>query len=505
VKPDEIKIRTPLRVLLLEDRQADAELMLGELRRAGFELDWRRVDTEADYLAHLTPAVDAILADFSLPQFDAMRALQILRQRQLDVPFIVVTGSVSDESAVECMKQGASDYLLKDRLVRLGPAVQRALQEKRLRDEVRQADERIHRQVNQLQVLRTIDLAITGSVDLRVTLNILLEQATSTLGTSAASVHLLNPHTQTLEFAAGRGFRTRAIERSKLRLGEGLPGRAMVERQTITVANVQAADAPFARATLLADEQFVSYCAAPLLSKGRVEGVLEIFDRAPRTFDAEWLGFLEAVAGQAAIAIENAALFDDLQRSNMELRLAYDTTLEGWSRALDLRDKETEGHTQRVTELTLRLARIMELSEAELVHVRRGALLHDIGKMGIPDAILLKPGPLTDEEWQIMRRHPVYAYEWLSPIRYLQPALDIPYCHHERWDGTGYPRGLKSERIPLAARIFAVPDVYDALTSERPYRPAWAQERALSYIRDQAGTQFDRQVVETFLKQGPLS
>ncbi len=288
-------------------------------------------------------------------------------------------------------------------------------------------------------------MAITDSVDLRVTLNILLEQATSSLRTSAASVLLLNRHTQMLDFVAGRGFRTRAIERSQLRLGERLAGRAMLERQIVTVANVHEGDAPFARAKLLADEQFVSYCAAPLLSKGRVGGLLEIFDRAPRTFDAEWLGFLEAVAGQAAIAIENAALFDDLQRSNVELRLAYDTTLEGWSRALDLRDKETEGHTQRVTELTLRLARIMELSEADLVHVRRGALLHDIGKMGIPDSILLKPGPLTDEEWQIMRRHPVYAYEWLSPIGYLQPALDIPYCHHECWDGTGYPRGLKRE------------------------------------------------------------
>src|SRR4030095_309227 len=148
----------------------------------------------------------------------------------------------------------------------------------------------------------------------------------------------------------------------------------------------------------------------------------------------------------------------------------YDSTIEGWSRALDLRDRETEGHTIRVTEMTLKIARIAGMADAELVHLKRGALLHDIGKMGIPDAILLKPDKLETEEWVIMRRHPVYAYELLLPIEYLQPSLDIPYCHHEKWDGSGYPRGLKGEQIPLAARLFAVIDVWDALRSDRPYR-----------------------------------
>jgi len=208
---------------------------------------------------------------------------------------------------------------------------------------------------------------------------------------------------------------------------------------------------------------------------------------------------MEALAGQAAIAIDNATLFDDLQRSNVELALAYDTTLEGWSRALDLRDKETEGHTQRVAEMTLKLARAMGFSEDELVQVRRGALLHDIGKMGVPDAILLKPGKLTDEEWEIMRRHPVYAYKLLRPIAYLRPALDIPYFHHEKWDGTGYPRGLKGAQIPLAARLFAVVDVWDALRSDRPYRRGWPEEKVRDHIRSLAGTHFDPQVVEEFL------
>ncbi|MEW5952901.1 MAG: HD domain-containing phosphohydrolase [Bacillota bacterium] len=186
--------------------------------------------------------------------------------------------------------------------------------------------------------------------------------------------------------------------------------------------------------------------------------------------------------------------------SNIELTLAYDATIEGWSRALDLRDKETDGHSRRVTDTTILLARAAGMSEAELAHVRRGALLHDIGKMGLPDRILLKPGPLTEGEWEIMRRHPSYAYDLLSPIAYLRPALDIPYCHHEKWDGSGYPRGLKGERIPLSARIFAIVDVWDALTSERPYRPAWNEEKVNDYLREQSGKHFDPLVAELFMK-----
>ncbi|MDZ7836855.1 MAG: HD-GYP domain-containing protein [Actinomycetota bacterium] len=168
---------------------------------------------------------------------------------------------------------------------------------------------------------------------------------------------------------------------------------------------------------------------------------------------------------------------------------------------MDLRDKNTEDHSQRVTEITISIARSIGMSDEELAHVRRGALLHDIGKMGVPDAILLKPGKLTDEEWAIMHKHPLHAFELLSPIEYLRTALDIPYCHHEKWDGTGYPRGLKREQIPLAARIFAVVDVYDALTSDRPYRKAWTREKALEYIRQESGRHFDPQMVDMFFRE----
>ncbi len=217
--------------------------------------------------------------------------------------------------------------------------------------------------------------------------------------------------------------------------------------------------------------------------------------------------FVVAVITWAASdRLENAVtqieiLNTDLQARNQDLQASYETTLEGWSHALDLRDKETEGHTLRVTELTLRIARAMGFSAEQLVHVRRGALLHDIGKMGVPDQILHKPGPLTEEEWRSMKRHPELAYELLSPIQYLAPALDIPHYHHEKWDGSGYPVGLKGKEIPLAARIFAVVDVYDALTSDRPYRASWSKEQALAYIRSEAGRHFDPAVVDIFLKE----
>jgi PAS domain S-box-containing protein/putative nucleotidyltransferase with HDIG domain len=200
---------------------------------------------------------------------------------------------------------------------------------------------------------------------------------------------------------------------------------------------------------------------------------------------------------QTQMRIEH--LLADVQRTNADLIQTYDTTLAGWAAALDLRDEETHGHSQRVTQLTVRLARAMGQDEEEIVQIRRGALLHDIGKMGIPDAILSKPGALTDEEWTIMRRHPEYANQLLAPITFLQPALSIPYYHHEKWDGTGYPCGLQGAAIPLSARLFAVVDVYDALRSNRPYRAGWPEERVRAHIRAQAGSHFDPAVVQAFL------
>ncbi len=358
--------------------------------------------------------------------------------------------------------------------------------------------EQTETRLQRLSTLRMIDMAINASLDLQVTLNVLLSQAARQLNVHAADILLYERQTQALVYAAGRGFRTPGVETTQLRLGDRFAGIAALERRTVSLPDLSAGQMRDSLRELVNREGFVAYVGVPLLAKGQLQGVFEIFHRAPLQSDPEWLEFLETLAGQAAIAIDNATVYADLQRSHADLRLAYDSTLEGWSRALDLRDKETEGHTQRVTELSLRLAQAMGLGPEELVHLRRGALLHDIGKMGVPDYILHKPGPLTDEEWVIMRLHPVYAYEMLFPIAYLRHALDIPYCHHEKWDGTGYPRQLKAESIPLSARIFAVADVYDALRSDRPYRPSWPADQTRAYILEQAGQHFDPRVVDIF-------
>jgi HD-GYP domain-containing protein (c-di-GMP phosphodiesterase class II) len=210
----------------------------------------------------------------------------------------------------------------------------------------------------------------------------------------------------------------------------------------------------------------------------------------------------EANERHARRAAEHA-LREQERRSAIELAAAYDATLDGWARALDLRDRVTEGHSRRVSDLTVRLAQTMGIGDAECVHIRRGALLHDIGKMAIPDSILMKPAALDSEEWTIMRRHPIYARDMLARIEYLQPALDIPYCHHERWDGAGYPRGLRAEQIPLCARIFAVADVWDALRSDRPYRAAWPAGQVRAHIESLTGTHLDPEVVSAFLKLLP--
>ncbi len=360
--------------------------------------------------------------------------------------------------------------------------------------------EKTELRLQRIGALHAIDVAISSSLDLRLTLDVFISQVIIQLGVDAADVLLLNPRTHRLEYGAGQGFMVGVVNRGQLRLDEGPAGRAALERQIISIPDLSKSETPFVHAISQTKDEFAAYYCAPLISKGQVKGVLEVLHRTPLKTDPEWLDFLETLAGQAAIAIDDAELFKELQRSNLELSLAYDATIEGWSRALDLRDRETEGHTQRVTEMTERLARAMGLDDADIIHIRRGSLLHDIGKMGVPDQILLKPGPLSDEEWEIMRKHPVFAYEMLEPIHYLRPALDIPYCHHEKWDGTGYPRGLRGDQIPLAARIFAVVDVWDALRSFRPYRAAWPEEKVISYIRGQIHVHFDPQVAEMFLQ-----
>lgn len=365
-------------------------------------------------------------------------------------------------------------------------------------------DEKIKRHLEHLTALVEIDRAINFSFDLNLSLTTLLTHVMIQLEVDAADVLLFNHASQTLEHVAGKGFHSKAIEHARQPLGEGYAGLAALERRIIHIPDLKAEQDSYIRKILLAGEDFISYHGVPLIAKGQIMGVLEVFHRSRIDRDEEWLDFLKALAAQAAIAIDNVSLFDNLQRTNTELFQAYDATIEGWSRALELRDNETEGHTQRVADLTVKLARRFGLSDTELVQVRWGALLHDIGKMGIPDDILLKHEALTEQEWVVMKKHTIYAYEMLSPIRYLRSALEIPYSHHEKWDGTGYPLGLKGEQIPLVARIFAVVDVWDALRSDRLYRSSWSVQKVREHIQSLAGTHFDPHVVSVCLNSDEL-
>lgn len=370
---------------------------------------------------------------------------------------------------------------------------------KRAEDAARSLNVQLERQLHRADVLRHVDRAITHCPDLKLNLEIVIEQTMGHLGIDALDILLCDPHTQSLEYIAGKGFSTTSPSPKALRLQCGPAARAVLQGDRVQISRLVAESAGLPK-EWVTDEGFVYYLGVPLKVNGQVNGVLELFHRSIVEPDGEWISFVETIADQASIAIHNATILDRVQRSNRELTRAYDATIEGWSHALDLRDKETEGHTKRVTEMTVRLARAMGVDEADLVHVRRGALLHDIGKMVVPDDILFKPGPLTTDEWEIIRRHPVHAYDMLSPIEYLRSALDIPYAHHEKWDGSGYPRALCKEQIPLAARIFAVVDVWDRLRSNRPYRPGWPEDRVRRHIRSLAGTHFDPKVAETFLQ-----
>ena len=363
----------------------------------------------------------------------------------------------------------------------------------------KQTETRMQRQLQRLSALRSIDLAIASGLDLNLLLSILLDRVIETMHVDAAAVLLLDPEMNILKFGAGKGFQTNILQHTHLKPGQGYAGHAVLERRMISVPDLTNRATEFDRSPLFPSERFVVYYGVPLIAKGRVLGVLEIFHRSQLNPDEDWIDFLNIISGQTAIAIDSAMMFKELQKSNFELSLAYNATIDAWSRTLDLRDKETEGHTRRVTDITVRFAAMFGIKDTDLIHIRRGATLHDIGKVVIPDNILFKPGPLDHDEWDTMRQHPGYAVDLLSPIKYLEPAMEIPHWHHERWDGTGYPDGIGGDEIPYSARMFALADVYDALTSDRPYRRAWSKQDAVQYIKRQAGKHFDPRLVPEFL------
>jgi HD-GYP domain-containing protein (c-di-GMP phosphodiesterase class II) len=364
---------------------------------------------------------------------------------------------------------------------------------------IRCAEKRLEEASRNLAILRTINLTLNETLDPRATLKTLAGLLRSHAEVDAAAVFLMDGVTLKLNFAEGEGFRKETILSRTPAPGQGLAGACALRREPVLVLDLDFPGDLSPEPFLRTEEGFRSACAAPLLAANRLLGVVEIFRKEKPEKPAAWAEMLSSVAAQASAALHRGFLVEELERAILELNLAYDSTIEGWSRAMDLKCREPEGHTERITEMTIRLARRTGVKEKDLQAIRRGAVLHDIGKMGIPDAILTKPGPLTEEEWKTMRLHPVYALQMLQPIAFLRDSVAIPYSHHEHWDGQGYPLGLKGEQIPLSARIFSVVDVWSSLTTDQPYRKAWKADRAGTYIRENAGRLFDPEIVKAFL------
>ncbi len=357
--------------------------------------------------------------------------------------------------------------------------------------------EKTTQNLSRLAALHSIDQAISGNFNLNLTLHIILEQVVNQLQVDAADIFLLDDQSKQLIFGHSQGFKRSHQTETPPKTWNELIWKTLQKQGLLEIPDFLHEASGLDRPGYFAAEGFRSYFALPLIAKGVSLGVIEVFHRKKTKIDQDWIKFFKTLGTQAAIAIDNAKLVENLRRTNLQLDQAYQATLEGWARALNLRDQCTEKHTQRVVEHTIKLAQAAGITSQEtLVHIRRGALLHDIGKLGVPDNILNKPGPLNEDEWEIMRKHPVYAVEMLKPIDFLNPALPIPQSHHEKWDGSGYPEGKVGTNIPLEARIFSIIDVWDALNSPRPYRPAWDQEKIFQYIREQSGIHFDPQLVK---------
>lgn len=355
-------------------------------------------------------------------------------------------------------------------------------------------------QLDNLEAHLTINEAIAHLHNIDLTLEIICKKSLDILSADAIRILLFTATDHKLHHKINEGFCDEHNQKAPLMLGEGCAGKAALERKFFLIDNLENCDPPFEDQALAAKEGFIAYAALPMIAKGKLIGMFEIFHRRPFDHDSVWLSQASSMALKTAVAIDDLQIYNQIKLTNLNLQQAFDSTIEGWSQALEIRDRETEGHTLRVTEMTVQLAKALGTADDEIIHIRRGALLHDVGKLGIPDHILQKPGPLTDDEWEIMKKHPDYAYHMLSPISYLRQAIDIPYCHHEKWDGSGYPRGLKGRQIPLAARIFTVIDVWDAISADRPYDNAWPEGDVLDYLRAQSGKQFDPEVVSVFLK-----
>ncbi|HWR11480.1 MAG TPA: HD domain-containing phosphohydrolase [Rectinemataceae bacterium] len=361
------------------------------------------------------------------------------------------------------------------------------------------AQQKISAQIRNISFLKLISRTINGDMDFEMVVGPLLRQTQKFLDSDAVALYLNDKETDLLSCRAQSGFRTSLVDNAKVSYGQPFVGIAAEEQRIVSIPHFDDFMGNDKYEALIRAEAFTSQYCAPIIIAGKTIGVLEVFQRKPFAPSSEWMILFDAIATQTGLALDYNSIYADLQHAYLDLELSYEATIEGWSAAMDYRDQETEGHSKRVTSLAISLATRVGIPEEEIASISRGALLHDVGKIGIPDSILKKPGPLDDDEWKLMKTHPIIAYSMLSRIPYLKQSLIIPLYHHERWDGSGYPEGLKGDTIPLAARLFSVIDVFDALTSDRPYRKAWSKNKTLEYLREQAGIQFDPDIVTAFI------
>ena len=446
-------------ILLIEDEDPHAELIERAFDDQGGRVRIHRVKSLAEARAHMRAHEPVlIIADWRLPDGESM-ALLPDQHDPLAIPIILMTSYGNERIAVEALKSGALDYVVKspESMLDMPHLAERAIEQWEARAERARMQKALLESESQFRLLaeNASDMISRHTVDgvflyISPACEIILGYKPEEL-IGNQSFELIHPEdlpavTKLLEDYEGIQKTTtlsyRARHKNSHYIWLETSARAVLDRKTGHVTEIQATSR-------------------------------DITER------------------------KNAE--KDLQNAHDNLQEAYERTIEGWVRALDLRDRETEGHTQRVTELTLRVARKLGFGDEDLVHIRRGALLHDMGKMAIPDEILQKPGPLNEAEWEKMRRHPMYAYDMLSPIAYLHPALDIPFSHHERWDGSGYPRGLKGKAIPLIARLFAIVDVWDALSTDRPYRKSLPRAEVIKYLKEKSGVLFDPDLLSVFL------
>jgi GAF domain-containing protein len=347
---------------------------------------------------------------------------------------------------------------------------------------------------HELQAIASLSSALRTASGLKEMLPVIVNEIANLINCDCETIEIIDPQSGDAVVEAAYGMWEKLIGQRQ-KSGTGMNAVIGATRQPFLTSNLEKDARAFYHEW--ARYGIIGCAGLPMVAQEKLIGFIWIGRKSE--ISRKELRLISAVTDIAANAIYRSTLHEQTQKTAAELAEAYETTLEGWAQALELREHETAGHSKRVIKYTVSLAKAFGYNGKDLINIRRGASLHDIGKMGIPDEILLKKGPLTAQEWKVMRKHPIYAYRLLSRIPYLTPALDIPYYHHEKWDGTGYPNGLKGTEIPLPARIFSVIDVWDALSSNRPYRKAWPPDQVVQYLKDQAGKQFDPDIVNTFI------